>query len=198
VARAGLWRYPEFLIESAGWEGAYGVYTQHMYGWNGFLSTVLIQNSFGHLLATTVCIAASVGAVLFAMRGPWRPSSSAFPLAIGALAVATLLINPHAYLHDITLVGLALGLAVLGCKAGPVTSRSYVYLGAVALLWVLLSRTLWLQFELNLNLVTPILGALLVVLVRDSHRLASTATHEVPRSPLHGVLDHQVGRESVA
>jgi hypothetical protein len=182
---AVLWQYPEFLIESSGWEDGYGVFTQHMYGWNGFLSTLLAQNSLPYVLTTILLTVASVGSVFFAFRGPWRASSPAFPFAVGALAVATLLINPHAYLHDVALIGLALGFALLGCRDSRKASSRFFYLGLVALGWVLLSQTLWLQYGSNLNLVTPVLGALLIFLVRDSRRSASTATQQLPNSPLY-------------
>jgi hypothetical protein len=193
-----LWRYPEFLIESTGWDGTHGVYTQHMYGWNGFMSTIFAKDSLAYIAATVLCIGATVGAVFYVLRDRWRPSSSDFPFAMGVLALGTLLINPHAYLHDVALTGVILGFAFMACKANHLTSSGVLYLGAAAFLWLLLSRTLWLQYELNLNLVTPLLAALLVLLVRDSRRLASTATRDVPKSPMYAVTDGQPARGSAA
>ncbi len=179
-----LWDYPRFLIESTGWEGSRGIDTQGMYGWNGFFSTLTAYRGTPHLILTTVATLATIGVALYAFRGRWQPSSARFPLATGVLALGSLLTNPHVYLQDTVLVGLAVVLGFVGWRAS--RSMAAVWLAISVTVWFLASRTMELQANSNLNLVTPLAGGMFLMLAGGVLKQASNETEQAPKIPLYG------------
>jgi Glycosyltransferase family 87 len=191
-----LWDYPRFLIESTGWEGSRGIDTQGMYGWNGFFSTLTPYRGTLHILLTATATLATLGVVLFTFRGRWQPSSTRFPLAIGVLALGSLLTNPHVYLQDTVLLGLALVLGFVGWHQSREVRAMWLALSVVT--WFLLSRTMELQAESNLNLVTPLAAGMFLMLARGALQQDSTEVDRAPKSSVYGISEPQQAKSRMA
>ncbi len=175
---AVLWEYPKFILDSTGWEGSRGVDTQGMYGWNGFFSTLTAYQGTLHIMLTATAMLATIGVALLAFRGRWAPSSAGFPMAVAALAIASLLINPHVYLQDTVLIGLALVVGFVGWRRG--SGMAAAWLAVSVATWFLASRTMDLQAASNLNLLTPLGAGLFLILAGVSWRRASSEAAEPP------------------
>lgn len=180
-----LWHYPRFLLDSAGWEGSRGVDIGGMYGWNGFFATLLPYGEPLYVSVASAMTIATVGTVLYTLRGPWRPESSAFPLAIGVLCLGSLLINPHVYLQDTVVVGLSLALGWLGWQ-GKTRTRA-LWLAIVFVTWALASRTMRLQADSDLNLFTPVIALMFVTLAAGVMRQRSRSARQAQERSQMGI-----------
>ena len=192
IAVAGpsaLWEYPQFLAQSTSWEGSRGVDTQGMYGWNGFISTLTSYGGTTHLLATAVASLGILGAIAYSLRGRWQPSSDSFPLIIGVLALGSLLLNPHAYLQDTVLIALVLVLGLLAWRTHAKGLALWIALSITA--WFLVSRTMELQAESNLNLLTPFAATLFLVMAGSAMIRGSSETSPTPKTSIYEVPDSQ-------
>jgi hypothetical protein len=80
------------------------------HAWSGFFS--LLRGSSPAMATMLVAAAdvATVGVVALALRGPFDASSRRFPWQFSALTVATVLLSPHLYTYDLTVLLLPLGL----------------------------------------------------------------------------------------
>jgi Glycosyltransferase family 87 len=155
-----FWEYPKFLVSSTGWERKLGIDVGQMYGWNGFLTAVFANHSPTHLITTAIASLTTLGAVIYIFRGPWEPSTDRFALAIGAMVAGAILTNPHIYMQDMVLVGLAVTLGWCGR-----TQSSILWIGIAGLVWMsqLLTYRMFSAYQINIQ--TPLLFALFVLLV---------------------------------
>ena len=139
---------------------------------------------------------ATVGAVLFAFRGRWQPAASGFPLAIGVLAVGSLLTNPHVYLQDTVIIGLALVLGFVGWRGKREMMSIWIAFSLVA--WFLVSRTMELQAERDLNLLTPFAAVIFGVLAWGASRQHSTESVAAPKSLLYDTPEVRIAEKRMA
>ncbi|MDI6858415.1 MAG: bifunctional glycosyltransferase 87/phosphatase PAP2 family protein [Dehalococcoidia bacterium] len=163
IAVAGVsvvFEYPRFLIESMGWEGKWGVTPQGMFGWSGFASRFLDNGSAGHLTLTWTLDAVTLLGALFCLRGRWEPARPRFLLQCAALILASLLLNPHLYMQDLTMMALAV---VLGVAFARRTGQGlHLWIGLALLTWVAQLWGLRLLDDAGVNVLTPTLALLLV------------------------------------
>ena len=106
-----------------------------------------------------------------------------FPLALGLLAIAVLLSNPHVYLQDTVLFGLSLGLGFIGLRRYRAVSSAWTVVAVT--MWFLVSLTMTFQANSNLNLVTPMATAMLLILTGVLTRQALTGTDQSPKSHMY-------------
>jgi hypothetical protein len=159
-----------------------------MYGWNGFFATLTTYRSTVHLILTVLASLATLSITIYSLRGRWQPSSVSFPLAVGMMAVGSLLINPHVYLQDTVLIGVAVVLGLVGWSGRPGLTAIWLVIATFASL--LVSRTMEIQDDWNLNLVTPLAAAIFLLLatgVIKQH--AFTATKVAPRNVMYETRD---------
>jgi hypothetical protein len=173
---ASLTAYPDLLLASTGWHDELGVHVGFMYGWNGLVSEVLSPASTGFPLVVLALDCGTLGALALALRGPWQPRSPDFLLVLAATVAAATLLNPHLYLHDTLPVALAFVLALQCVRS---TGRRPAYWLAVApLAWLAMRYATRLRYDLDLNVVTPLIIGLLVItgaLLIGSRRTAGRA-----------------------
>lgn len=113
--------------------------------WHGFWRIVLPQNDELAVTAEVLSCAATVGLVLRAWRGPWRPGLALAPCRVASAFVAAPLLAPHVLVHDLVLwvpAGMALA-SVAGGTRGQRRWAAWALLGigfAVGLLAVSAQR----------------------------------------------------------
>jgi hypothetical protein len=150
--------YPRFLLNSTEWEGRWGVSPLGMFGWNGFLAHYVANNSPLHRLATLALDAMTLGAAVFCFRGRWEPQRPRFFLQCGALLGASLLMNPHLYMQDLSLAAL---IALFGlAHALQTKSRLHFWLALAGLTWFAQLWGLDLLDKHGLNVLTPVIALL--------------------------------------
>jgi hypothetical protein len=162
---AVLYEYPRFLLESAHWDGKWGIHFEGMFSWTGFLVRSFTPGSAPHLIASGLLIALTVGVVAWVFRGPWRPREPTFLLMSGALLLGDLLINPHLYIHAVGPLPLAV---VLGAAYSLRTSGQLGPWGWVAAgVWVVLhfGSRITKDESLDINIVTPAIALVLGLIV---------------------------------
>ncbi len=136
-----LWplRYARFLASISQWGGSHNEYPQIMYNWRGLLVNLLGSTdsaAIGPLVG--LLMLATLGALVWAW---WRSRAATGDDAdranelLWALAVpAAILIAPHLYIHDLTLLALSAWLVLHQIAAGVWRGRQrYAW---YALLWV--------------------------------------------------------------
>lgn len=106
VSPSALWMYPALLVESMGWYQENGVDVPALIGWNGWLARLGGEEWARWALPLSLTTVASVA---WASRG--RRES---PEIWAVMAVTSLLIGPHVYGHDVTIVFPPLFLALVG------------------------------------------------------------------------------------
>ena len=184
-----LWEYPLFLADSTGWEGSRGVDTAGMFGWNGFFATLASYGSDLHITLTTVATLVTLGAVAYSFRGRWNPRQPEFSLALACLILASILVNPHVYLQDAVLAGVALALGHVGWSGRRPRS---IWLALAITTWFLLTRTMGLQAGQDLNLITPLLAGLLAILTVVVARRPSSGVEATPKTPQYELAESGV------
>jgi Glycosyltransferase family 87 len=107
--------YPDLLLDSLGWENENGVYQGKLFGWNGFFYLALDGHRVAASALALVAGAATLALAFFAWRQPDSQKSGGLGLA--AIVVASLLVSPHLYRQDLSvlIVPAALGLC---CTSG--------------------------------------------------------------------------------
>jgi uncharacterized protein (TIGR03663 family) len=155
--------YPRFLLESTGWDNRWGITPASMFGWNGFLARLLEYNSPVHLALTWTLSGITALAALMAFRGPWAPAKPRFLLQCGALLTASLLVNPHLYMQDLSLMALAVA---LGLAYGLRTNRKvFLWIGLGVGVWLAQLWGLSALDNAGVNILTPAMAVLLVTLL---------------------------------
>jgi hypothetical protein len=144
--------YPRFLIESTRWEGR-GVNALGMFGWNGLAANLLGDRS-PPLLSYLPLTLGTLAAFVAMWRGEnWRPESSRFPLLCAVTFLSAMLINPHFYLQDVTLLCLPLALAAgWGLRHGISPGLAW---GVAAATWMVGMYGPQAQQDLHLPVFTP-------------------------------------------
>jgi hypothetical protein len=130
---AVLLEYPRFLLQSTSWTGD-GVNYRIMYNWGS-----LVAHTTGvtppPALPLYALQLATLALLAWAWRGPLQPRSPRFPRLVGLTLVASLLISPHLYLPELSLLAVVLALVALSCREQP---RALAGWWAIAgALWVL-------------------------------------------------------------
>ncbi len=84
-------------------QGSYETWKQN--SWYGFF-TLAMYPHWPTLLRVLTVLACGLtfGLLICAWRGPWRPDGRAFKLQMAAAIVASLLISPHLYMYDLTIL----------------------------------------------------------------------------------------------
>jgi hypothetical protein len=167
---AVIFKYPAFLLDSTGWNGD-GISPERMLGFGGLAARLYEVNGAPYVLLTSGLGALTVITLLSAVwvsRGS-RPETL-LPIW-GATIMATLLVNPHLYIQDLTLIAAVLALGASWSQ------RSRTGIG----LWVLLSATAWFALYLApridptiaLTGCSAVMAILFAALVRECLRPAN-------------------------
>jgi membrane-associated phospholipid phosphatase len=176
--------YPRFLIESAGWDHKFGITTDRMLGWNGFVASFLESNSIGHLGLTWILSGATALAALFMFRGRWEPQEPRFLFQCGVLVVAGLLASPHLYLQDLSLMALALTLVLAYALR---SNRAVLpWLAVAAGVWASQEWGPWLLDSHGVNLLTPVMALTLVGFMLPQRQREFVVEAVAPRPQLTG------------
>jgi PAP2 superfamily/Glycosyltransferase family 87 len=156
--------YPRFLLHSTEWSGKWGVSPLGMFGWNGFLAHFVDNGSTAHKILTLAFDGATLAVAVACFRGKWEPQKPRFLLQCGGLLGVSLLVNPHLYMQDLTLMALIpiLGVAY-ALRAG---IRLYYWLAAAMLTWVTQLWGLRILDDGGINLLTPVIVLLVLGCVR--------------------------------
>lgn len=166
-----LWTYPNFLREAAGWDDSNGIAIWFMFGWNGLFRALLGPGQ--HATVSLWALALSVPTVLaclVAWRGPWDASGRGFGTRFAALVLAVLLINPHLYRQDLSMLLLPAAL-VLGAAVRPGWRLSLSLYLLVGWLGILYHFVLLDALRFNLTVVNMALFLVLCVLATVPGRL---------------------------
>jgi hypothetical protein len=107
----GLIDYPRFLLDSTAWE-TNGVNARQMFGWNGIVADLTGDLSPPRFVLLALA-APTLALVAWSWRAAWHVQRDRLPSLMGLMLVASLLVNPHLYLYDMTLANLALALGAV-------------------------------------------------------------------------------------
>jgi hypothetical protein len=166
--------YPRLLIESTSWDGKWGVTPADMFGWGGFAARAVGFHSPAYFVFWGTLAAASLVIAGWTIAGPWQPRRPGFLLASGALTTASLLLNPHLFMQDLSLMAVAIALGAAYAKR---TAGSFGWWPAFALVvWVAQLYGLKLLDRPGVNVTTPLMALLFVALVALYRRDAAVAT----------------------
>ncbi|HLF72680.1 MAG TPA: glycosyltransferase family 87 protein [Dehalococcoidia bacterium] len=149
--------YPRFVLDSTSWVNEMGIYNYAMFGLNGLVANLTGDDSPSMLLTGLLALPV-LGAVAWAWRGDWEPTSSRFPLLMAIALLGALLLNPHLYLQDMVLMFLAAVFAARWAKQSRWSA-----------LWPLFIAAAWLpQFGgryVQLNYGLPVLPLAMIALL---------------------------------
>lgn len=152
--------YPRFLLHSTEWEGRWGISPLGMFGWNGFVAHFVANNSPLHRATTLALDGVTLVAAVVCFRGKWEPQKPRFLLQCGFLLGASLLVNPHLYMQDLSLVAL---MAVLGVAFALRTgARLHFWLALAMLTWLTQLWGLRILDDGGINVLTPMTALLTV------------------------------------
>ncbi|HLF72681.1 MAG TPA: glycosyltransferase family 87 protein [Dehalococcoidia bacterium] len=155
--------YPRFLMETSSWDHQWGIHLTSMYGWNGPVAIIFGSNHAATTVLPMVLSLLTLGAFARAARYSWQPGQPAFYRLMAAAVLATLLISPHLYLQDLSLVALAIAFAAKASLIETGTLGRWPLVFGAAWLTQLYARRLVL--ELSLNLPTPLMAIILIALI---------------------------------
>jgi hypothetical protein len=109
----GLIDYPRFLLDSTAWE-TNGVNARQMFGWNGIVADLTGDLSPARIVLLALAAPTlALALVAWSWRARWHVQQDRLPALMGLMLVASLLVNPHLYLYDMTLANLALALGAV-------------------------------------------------------------------------------------
>jgi uncharacterized protein (TIGR03663 family) len=134
-----------------------------MFGWNGFLARLVENNSPAHQALTWALSGMTALAALAAFRGPWAPQKPRFLLQCGALLMASLLVNPHLYMQDLSLMALAVALGL--AYALRTNQMVFLWIGLGIGVWLAQLWGLWFLDDVGVNILTPVMAVTLVTLL---------------------------------
>jgi len=89
------------------------------HAWYGFFTLLWGDGSWLVRPATILAGATTIALVALVLRGKLEPSSPRFAWQYSALIVATVLLSPHLYTYDLTVLLLPLGLVAVGQASSP-------------------------------------------------------------------------------
>lgn len=143
----GVIDYPRFVLTISA-QGGTGINRQLMFGWNGILASFLQGHHevLRHHMHQALTLA-TVAAVWYAWRGPWRDDERRFTAQWMLLTLATVLVDPHFYIQDISLV-MPVGIALALERDGIARSIGTATLG---LAWAVLALGLIPMRDWHLN-----------------------------------------------
>jgi hypothetical protein len=174
--------YPLFLMDSVTWNG-FGIMTERMLGWNGFLASLVGQAPPLLLVAPFWLLTAAV--IAWCWRGPYKPKSNRFLLQAAVTIAGSLLCSPHLYLQDIALVVLLIG---FGLRFSLVSgSTTHIWLKIAVAAWFLQAYATLPLTGLGVNLITPaiaLLGIYLLLTIRQDRAGREDATGSTATQPL--------------
>jgi hypothetical protein len=161
--------YPGYVLGSTGWS-TNGVAPNVMFSWNGIIAMFWDQPSTVPLATAGIVVMSVVTllAVGHAWRGAFDPRADRFALQWCVLTVGTVLVDPHLYLQDTTLLALP-AISLLATTAD--RNRSTV---ALALFggWALLGLGIYPNERLDLNLFGVYMTAACLLLMMYASRWA--------------------------
>jgi hypothetical protein len=162
-----LVEYPRSLVGRVEGDQFEFGHRQTFYGWNGFFWHFTPYGEPLHLFLTSTACVATLGVLYLAWRGPFRTQGPAFLHGCSALLLTSLLVNPHVLLHDLALIPLALALTARATCQTSGNLGPWLWIGAVV--WVLLLA----GPSIDVNFMTPLMGALLAYNGAEARRLLS-------------------------
>ena len=146
--------YIALVMKAATFEDQYGIFPSKMNNLKAFFYLILSPDQRPLLIPALILATSGFLTLLFSVfRGPWQPSMRVFDLKFSVLILATLLVSPHLYIHDLVLLIIP-GLLVLdhctceGSKVGGRPLRFGVPLGYVAILSSFLYSTV-IHFQIG-------------------------------------------------
>jgi hypothetical protein len=116
-------QYVDFSTQAGEYLHNAGYDLTKSHAWSGFFALLLGEPGALATGATVVASAATVAIVALALRGPLDTTSPRFRWQYSALIVATVLLSPHLYTYDLTVLLLPLGFIAVStgrdaCPAG--------------------------------------------------------------------------------
>lgn len=146
--------YPVYLLDSTGFDGK-GILTGNMYGLNGLVARITGDQTPSMLTMSLVYIPL-IGVIAHAW---WRAGDEAlradFPALFAMTLLASMLLNPHLYLQDLTLLVVITAFSVAHLRTRGQGMGIWPVLAV--LMWLFQFYTHRLAEELNLNLLTPLM-----------------------------------------
>jgi hypothetical protein len=103
--------YPRYLLDSTQWTEN-GIFGDNMLGWQGLLVDLTGENPPARALFLALSLP-TVALAAWTWRGSWQEQMQRLPLVMGVALIATLLITPHLYIHDMLLGSLAISFAAV-------------------------------------------------------------------------------------
>ena len=105
-------QYVEFSRHAADYihNGGYDLTKSH--AWYGFFSLLLGHDSTLVKSLTLVAMLITIGITAYSLRGPLMPRQSRFAQQFSVLILCSILISPHVYTYDLTMLLLPLGFIV--------------------------------------------------------------------------------------
>lgn len=171
--------YPRFVLTISA-QGGTGINRQLMFGWNGILASFLQgrHEVLRHHMHQALTLG-TVAAVWYAWRGPWRNDDRRFTAQWMLLTLATVLVDPHFYIQDISLV-FPVGIAVAVERKDLARSVAMATLG---LGWAVLALGLIPMRDWHLNVFGVVMALAFVALtIEAGHTLRAHATVATPET----------------
>jgi hypothetical protein len=111
-------QYVDFSLGAAAYVHTAGYDLSHAHGLYAFFTALLPGTPAGAQAATLAAALLVLGLLARLLRGPLHYDSQRFALQFAGLVVATVLLSPHAYTYDLTVLLLPLGLVLYATLAG--------------------------------------------------------------------------------
>lgn len=132
------------------------------HAWSGFFALLLGETSWLLHPATIAASAATLGTVALALRGPLEPESLRFRRQFSACIVATVLLSPHLYTYDLTVLLLPLGFLAVEANEHRTLPWGLGWIGL--LLFCLAGLSPGLAAATGVQLTVPLMFAMLCTL----------------------------------
>lgn len=173
------WRYFEFCTGVADYvhTSGYGLYKSHcLYGFltllGGGHATPLVK------IATLLAAALTIGMLYALLRGPLSCGSARFARQFSGLVIATLLLSPHLFTYDLTMLVLPMFVLAGAVTRGEIAGRpGQITMGLIVALYVVCGFSHLLAATAGLQLSTLLMVGLLWHLAKQS---AVTDSEPVP------------------
>lgn len=108
-------QYVDFSLHAGEYLQNAGYDLTKSHAWSGFFALLLRTDAPEARWLTLMASVATIGVMAFGLRGKLETSSLRFSWQFSALIVATVLLSPHLYTYDLTMLLLPLGL--IACRA---------------------------------------------------------------------------------
>jgi hypothetical protein len=173
----GLIEYVRLLAAAAQWGDRYGIHPQAMYTVRGLAHALLSTND---PIRTLPFWAAGSFLILSLLWYGWRHDNckmdrASLALKWAMLVVTMLLLSPHAYIHDLSLLVVAGALMVSALIEAPIHDRNYGLWASLTLLgYGILSLIVLLNFPWRVQTVVIFLILVLSALAARARRVGTT------------------------